>query len=65
MPTKRTLRNKRYDDTHSRFYHMKLNYKTDADIMEKLQSVPSMQGYIKELIRKDIAESANNEPDDE
>jgi hypothetical protein len=34
----------------------RLNNKTDADIIEKLESVPSRLGYIKELIRKDIAE---------
>lgn len=54
MATKRTLRSRRYDDNNTRSYHIKLNYKTDADIIEKLQSVPSMQGYIKELIRNDI-----------
>ncbi len=32
----------------------KLNKETDADVLEKLASVDSMQGYIKELIRKDI-----------
>lgn len=32
----------------------KLNRETDADVLEKLASVESMQGYIKELIRKDI-----------
>jgi len=34
---------------------MKLNNKTDADILERLSKQASMQGYIKELIRKDIA----------
>lgn len=32
----------------------KLNRETDADVLDKLASVDSMQGYIKELIRKDI-----------
>lgn len=36
---------------------MKLNLVYDADVLEKLDSVPNKQGYIKELIRKDIAES--------
>lgn len=35
-------------------YGMKLNKGTDAEIIEKLDSFPSEQGYIKELIRKDI-----------
>lgn len=29
------------------------NKKTDADIIEKLNSVPNKQGYIKSLIRND------------
>lgn len=34
---------------------MNLNHNTDADILTKLNQVASKQGYIKELIRKDIA----------
>lgn len=34
---------------------MNLAKSTDADIIEKLESVDSMQGYIKALIRADIA----------
>jgi len=34
---------------------MQLQRRTDADILEKLESVPSKQGYIKRLIREDIA----------
>lgn len=37
-----------------KFIHLKLNKETDADVLEKLASVDSMQGYIKSLIRKDI-----------
>ena len=33
---------------------LRLNKKTDADIIAKLESVPSKMGYIKELIRKDM-----------
>jgi hypothetical protein len=33
---------------------LRLNRSTDADIISKLQSVPSKMGYIKDLIRKDI-----------
>ena len=35
--------------------HLKLNKKTDADILAQLEKVESKQGYIKGLIRKDIA----------
>jgi len=34
---------------------LKLNNNTDKDILEKLASVPSKQGYIRALIRQDIA----------
>lgn len=34
---------------------MNLNHHTDADILKKLCEVSSKQGYIKELIRNDIA----------
>ncbi len=34
---------------------MNLNHNTDAEILEKLATVPSKQGYIKDLIRADIA----------
>ena len=33
---------------------MKLNRRTDGDVLEKLDNVPSKQGYIKELIRADL-----------
>ena len=33
---------------------LRLNLRTDKDILEKLDSVPSKMGYIKELIRADI-----------
>lgn len=33
---------------------LKLNKEADKDILEKLSSVESIQGYIKELIRKDL-----------
>jgi hypothetical protein len=34
---------------------MNLNHNTDPDILEKLATVQSKQGYIKQLIRDDIA----------
>ncbi|WP_458397843.1 hypothetical protein [Anaerotignum sp.] len=33
---------------------LNLNKKTDADIIEALEAVPNTQGYIKELIRRDL-----------
>ena len=54
MPKKSTISQARYDQAHCRTYGLKLNTGTDADIIEKLASVPSMQGYIKALVRADI-----------
>lgn len=45
----------RYDKTHCRGVYLKLNVKTDADILARLESVENRQGYIKGLIRVDIA----------
>lgn len=45
---------KRYDAKHTRQLHLKLNRRTDWDVLEKLDSVPSKQGYIKALIRADL-----------
>ena len=36
---------------------IRLNVKTDADILAKLETVASKQGYIKELIRRDMSRS--------
>ena len=44
----------KYDKTNTKMIQMKLNLKTDADILEKLDSVGNKQGYIKALIRADI-----------
>ena len=37
--------------------NLAFNKKTDADILEKLDQVDSKMGYIKKLIREDIAKS--------
>ena len=55
MATKATIRQNRYDKAHTRQYLLKMHLENDADIIAKLSSVPSMQGYIKQLIRKDLA----------
>ena len=55
MAKKSTIIQTRYDSTHCKNYHLKLHLTLDADIIDKLSSVPSMQGYIKQLIRDDLA----------
>lgn len=36
---------------------IKLNHRTDADILERLTSTNNRNGYIKQLIREDIAKT--------
>lgn len=45
---------KKYDKMNTTHLHLKLNLKTDKDILERLDQVESKQGYIKRLIREDI-----------
>ena len=37
--------------------------RTEADLIEKLESVPNRAGYIKSLIRRDLAENPLHDPD--
>lgn len=51
---KASERQARYDKANTKQIILKLNLTTDSDILEKLEAVNSKQGYIKELIRKDL-----------
>lgn len=44
----------RFKKLHTHQVGLKLNLALDADILAKLDSVPSKMGYIKKLIRDDI-----------
>ena len=44
----------KYDAGHTKQIKLKLNLETDKDILERLEEVGNKQGYIKELIRRDI-----------
>lgn len=44
----------KYDKANTKQIMLKLNLKTDADILDQLDSVENKQGYIKDLIRKDM-----------
>lgn len=44
----------RYDAAHTAQVMLKLNLRTDADILDRLHTVPNRQGYIKRLIREDM-----------
>lgn len=45
---------KKYDANNTRQVHLKLNIKTDADILDHLEKQENVQGYIKRLIRNDM-----------
>ena len=50
--------NRKYDKNNTKQLMLKLNLKTDKDILDKLNSVGNKQGYIKNLIRKDIGDNS-------
>ena len=45
----------KYDKANTRQIHLKLNRRTDADVIQALDKAESKQGYIKGLIRADIS----------
>lgn len=46
----------KYDGKNTIQFHLKLNKKTDADVIEQLETIPEgKQTYIKRLIREDMA----------
>ena len=47
-----------YDKENARQLRVKLNRKTDADIIEHIEKQGNIQGYIKALIRSDIEKEA-------
>ena len=44
-----------YNRIHCKQYKFRLNNKYESDLIEWLDSQPNKQGYIKQLIRDDIA----------
>lgn len=47
-----------YDKAHTKQIMFKFNLKTDADILSYLERIGNKQGYIKALIRLDMAHNA-------
>ena len=45
---------KKYDAKMTTGLYLKLNNKTDADIISKLSEVPNKQGFVKQAIRNEI-----------
>ena len=57
MSDKKSTSKERYDARPAVRISLKLNKGTDADVLQRLEEVPSKQGYIKTLIRADIAKN--------
>ena len=55
MAKKHSIAQAKYDSIHCKYYSLKMNLENDADVIARLSEVESMQGYIKQLIREDIA----------
>lgn len=49
----------KYDRLRTKQYVMRLRIGADADVIEKLDSVPSKTEFIRELVRRYIRENAN------
>lgn len=47
---------RKYDAANTKQYHLKLNTKTDADMIEWIDRLDNFQGYIKYLIKKAMRE---------
>ena len=69
MPLKDTIRKTKYDKENTRRIVVKLNNKYDSDIIEHFdrmqQRNESMMGYLKKLIREDMAREAQEQNDAE
>ena len=50
---------KKYDSLRTKQYVMRLRIGADADVIEKLDSVPSKTEFIRELVRRDIRENTS------
>ena len=53
-PISRLKANDKYDKAKTKKYCLKFNLEHDKALIEKLESVANKQGYIKELISKDL-----------
>ena len=60
MSDTRTQIQARYDAKNRKSFAIKLNKNYDKDIISKLESVESINGYIRQLIREDIARTCSD-----
>lgn len=48
---------KKYDQINTKMISVKINKRTDADILQRIDAIDNKQSYIKGLIRRDIKET--------
>ena len=60
MTSKKQTPQERYAAKYKKQFKIDCFTSTEQDIIEKLESVPNKAGYIKQLIRADIAASKEN-----
>lgn len=65
MATRQSISQMKYDKANTRFYGLKFNIKTDADLIARITEKGSIQGYIKQLIRDDIARTRSEKAEGE
>lgn len=54
----RNIHGEKWDKENTRQVKFKFNIRTDADILAHLEAQQNVQGYVKSLIREDIARMA-------
>lgn len=59
MSERKMTPQKRYDAKYRQQFKIDCYTRTEQDIIQRLESVPNKAGYIKQLIRADIATSKN------
>lgn len=59
MPQRNAAAKRKYDDANTVQIKMKLNRKTDADILEYLEAAGNKQGAIKKALRAQIERIKN------
>ena len=57
----RTQAQAKYDKQHTTGFYMKLNLRTDTDIIQWLWHQPSKQGAVKRLIREELARQTSTQ----
>lgn len=60
-PESKLLTNDRWNRQNTKQYGFRCMYKTDQDIIDKLDSLDNKNKYIKDLIRQDIQRNSQND----